>query len=131
MLGDLAISDARIQSLIREKDAEILKLRDRIFAIEKSKVSGASSESANKIIEVLREENVKLKNTISQLQTEHGSAELVASLRAENLELEQRNLQLEQENSNLTTDLFNLKREFEVKLSVFGENAKLSNITSG
>ncbi len=112
MLGDLAISDARIQSLIREKDAEILKLRDRIFAIEKSKVSGASSESANKIIEVLREENVKLKNTISQLQTEHGSAELVASLRAENLDLEQRNLQLEQENSNLTTDLFNLKREF-------------------
>lgn len=55
MLGDLAISDARIQSLIREKDAEILKLRDRIFAIEKHKVSGGSSEAANKIIEVLRE----------------------------------------------------------------------------
>jgi hypothetical protein len=35
MLGDLAISDARIQSLIREKDAEILRLRDRIFAVEK------------------------------------------------------------------------------------------------
>jgi len=29
--------------LVREKDAEILRLRDRIFAIEKSKVSGASS----------------------------------------------------------------------------------------
>lgn len=62
MLGDLAISDARIQSLIREKDAEILKLRDRIFGLEKSKISGGSNESANKIIEVLRSENVKLKN---------------------------------------------------------------------
>jgi cell division protein FtsB len=110
MLGDLAISDARIQSLIREKDAEILKLRDRIFAIEKSKVSGDSSQSANKIIEVLREENVKLKNLISQLQTEHGSAELVASLKAENHDLEARNLKLEQENSDLSTELFNTRR---------------------
>jgi hypothetical protein len=50
MLGDLAISDARIQSLIREKDAEILKLRDRIFGLEKSKFTGGTSESANKII---------------------------------------------------------------------------------
>ena len=50
MLGDLAISDARIQSLIREKDAEILKLRDRIFGLEKSKLTGGTSESANKII---------------------------------------------------------------------------------
>jgi hypothetical protein len=33
MLDELSISDARIQSLIREKDAEILKLRDRIFTI--------------------------------------------------------------------------------------------------
>ena len=50
MLGDLAISDARIQSLIREKDAEILKLRDRIFGIEKSKLSVATMEYSNKII---------------------------------------------------------------------------------
>jgi hypothetical protein len=33
MLGDLAINDARIQSLVREKDAEILKLRDRLFSL--------------------------------------------------------------------------------------------------
>ncbi len=39
MLGDLTISDARIQSLIREKDAEILRLRDRVFSIEKGKIS--------------------------------------------------------------------------------------------
>lgn len=73
MLGDLAISDARIQSLIREKDAEILRLRDRIFAVEKSRVSGATGESANKIIEVLRGENVKLKNSLSELQAQLGS----------------------------------------------------------
>ncbi len=73
MLGDLAISDARIQSLIREKDTEILKLRDRIFAVEKSRVSGATGEAANKIIEVLRGENVKLKNSLSELQAQLGS----------------------------------------------------------
>ena len=54
MLGDLAISDARIQSLVREKDAEILKLRDRIFALEKSKLSSGVTESSNRVIEVLR-----------------------------------------------------------------------------
>jgi len=120
VLGDLAISDARIQSLIREKDAEILKLRDRIFSIEKGKLSGASSESANKIIEVLRGENIKLKNDFAALQTQHGSAELVSSLKLEIQDLQRRNLELEQENSNLTTDILNLKREFEVKLQVYG-----------
>lgn len=54
MLGDLNISDARIQSLMREKDAEILKLRDRIFSLEKSRSSSGSSEASNRIIEVLR-----------------------------------------------------------------------------
>jgi hypothetical protein len=41
MLGDLEISDKRIQSLIREKDVEILNLRNKIISIskEKSKVS--------------------------------------------------------------------------------------------
>ncbi len=44
------------------------------------RVSGHSSEASNKIIGVLREENVKLKNTLSQLQTERGIAELIANL---------------------------------------------------
>jgi hypothetical protein len=42
MLDELSVSDARIQSLIREKDAEILKLRDRVFTIEKSRVSSSN-----------------------------------------------------------------------------------------
>lgn len=33
ILGELAISDQRIQSLIREKDTEIMKLRDRLFSL--------------------------------------------------------------------------------------------------
>lgn len=41
-LGELEISDMRIQSLLREKDAEILRLRDRIFEAEKSHVKGTS-----------------------------------------------------------------------------------------
>jgi hypothetical protein len=49
MLEDLTISDARIQSLLREKDAEILRLRDRIFAIEKSRVSTTANDSLQKL----------------------------------------------------------------------------------
>lgn len=63
------MNDARIQSLIREKDAEILRLRDRIFSIEKGKVSVSSSDSLQKINEILRGENIKLKNMVSQLET--------------------------------------------------------------
>lgn len=43
MLGELAITDQRIQSLLREKDAEILRLRDRIFAVEKGRLTGGES----------------------------------------------------------------------------------------
>lgn len=40
MLGELNVTDQRIQSLLREKDAEILRLRDRIFAVEKGRLTG-------------------------------------------------------------------------------------------
>ena len=43
MLGDLEISDQRIQSLLREKDAEILRLRDRMFSIEKIRSGDVNS----------------------------------------------------------------------------------------
>ena len=33
MLGELEVTDQRIQSLLREKDTEIMRLRDRIFAV--------------------------------------------------------------------------------------------------
>lgn len=73
MLGDLNVTDQRIQSLLREKDTEIMKLRERVFAIDKARKGGSTSEAANRTIEVLRAENLKLKNEISALQTEKGS----------------------------------------------------------
>ena len=57
VLGDLEVSDKRIQSLLREKDAEILKLRDRIFEIEKLRIGSTISEGSNKTIEVLQSES--------------------------------------------------------------------------
>ena len=62
MLGDLDVSDQRIQSLLRQKDEEIFRLRDKIFAFEKAHVGSRHSEAANKTIEVLRSENLRLKN---------------------------------------------------------------------
>lgn len=80
-LDDLTISDARIQSLIREKDAEILRLRDRIFSVEKNRVS-PNNDALQKINEVLRGENIKLKNTVAQLESERGNVELINGLRS-------------------------------------------------
>lgn len=42
-LSELTFSDQRIQSLIREKDADIAKLRERLFGLEKLKISGGNS----------------------------------------------------------------------------------------
>lgn len=118
--------------MIREKDEEILRLRDRVFTIEKSRLSsGASgtSESANKIIEVLRTENLKLKNSLSELQSLHGSADLIASLKLEITDLQARNLQLEQEISNLNSTLINYKKENEVGIRIYESNVKDSKLT--
>jgi hypothetical protein len=129
MLGELAISDARIQSLIREKDAEILRLRDRIFAVEKSRSVGSTSDSANKIIEVLRGENLKLKNELAQLHSLQGSAELIAGYKTEITNLQQRNLELEQTISNLRADLANYRKENEVGIKIYESNVKDSGVT--
>jgi hypothetical protein len=42
-LLDLQINDQRIQSLIREKDSEINRLKDKIFSIERSRSLGSTS----------------------------------------------------------------------------------------
>lgn len=51
----------RLQSLIREKDAEIISLRDKIFSIERSS-SKITSDSSAHVVRVLQDENIKLKN---------------------------------------------------------------------
>lgn len=79
---------------------------------------------------MLKSENIKLKGELSQLQSLQGSAELIAGLRAEIVDLQRINLELEQTNSNLATELANNRREYDVKLQVYGENAKISHFTS-
>jgi len=129
MLGELAVTDQRIQSLIRQKDEEIFRLRDKIFAFEKGRITSGHSEAANKTIEVLRGENLKLKNEISVLQTEKGSASLLAGYREEIAELQARNLELEQTISNLKADLANYKKEHEVGIRIYESNVKESEYT--
>ena len=72
------------------------------------------------MIDVLRDENLKLKNELSSLRSERGSAELIESYKLDISNLQQRNLELEQQISNLSTDLINIKREYDVKLQVYG-----------
>lgn len=99
-------------------------MRDKIFAFEKSHISTGASEAANKTIEVLRGENLRLKNEIAALQTERGSSELIAGYKAEISDLQNRNLELEQMISNLKSDLANYKKENEVGIRIYESNVK-------
>ena len=109
ILGDLEVSDLRIQSLLREKDAEILRLRDRVFEAEKSHVK-SSSESSGQIIKVLQGENLKLKNEISDLMARSGSVDIIEGYKTDIHKLNNRILELEQEKSDLSAELSNLRR---------------------
>ena len=115
-LLDLNITDQRIQSLIREKDAEISQLRDRIFSIEKSRSIGATNESQNEIIRVLQSETLKLKNENISLRSEQGSQELIEEYKIQIHGLNDRILALEQDKSDLTAELSNLQRQYQVEL---------------
>lgn len=55
---------------------------------------------------------------------------MIKSLKQEISDLQTRNLELEQQISNYKSDYENLRREYEVKLQVYGENAKISNLTA-
>lgn len=111
-LMDVNLNDQRIQSLIRTKDAEILKLRDKIFSIEKSRSISTNSESQNEIIRVLQGENLKLKNEMIALRTEKGSAELMNDYKIQIKSLNDQILRLEQEKSDLAAEMYNMKKEF-------------------
>ena len=54
-LGSLAITDARVSSLIREKDAELSRLRDELFRLNKLKSTINNSDAHNRTIQVLNE----------------------------------------------------------------------------
>ena len=129
MLGELEVTDQRIQSLLREKDSQILQLRDRLFSIEKGRIGSSNMEAHQKTIDILRDENLKLKNELSLLRSEHGSVELIAGYKDEIASLQRRNLELEQEISNLKSDLSNYKKENEVGLRIYESNVKDSGVT--
>ena len=78
-LSDLKISDARISSLIRTKDAELYRLRDELTSLSKLKTRVNNDAAFNKSISILTEENNRLKNEINTLRVDRGSSELIAS----------------------------------------------------
>jgi len=54
-LGDLQIADVRIQSLIRQKDGELTRLRDEIVSLRKLKSNINNSEAHGRTIQVLQD----------------------------------------------------------------------------
>lgn len=70
-----------------------------------------------------------MKNEISELRTHAGNAELISSYKIDITNLNARILELEQEKSNLQAELSNSKREFEARLRIYEENAKLGGLT--
>jgi hypothetical protein len=109
-LDDLKIEDQRIASLIREKDAEIYRLRDRLVGVEQTKTLGGVRDAHAKTVRVLQSEILNLKNENLALRGEKSSAELVANYREQISALNNRILELEQEKSDLTAELSNLRR---------------------
>lgn len=82
-LGDLKISDARIQSLIREKDSELFRLRDELTQLSRLKSTTNNEAAYNKSVQILNEENSKLKTEINALRVERGSSELINSYKVQ------------------------------------------------
>ena len=125
LAGDLYITDTRISSLIREKDAELNQLRSDMAKLRKTQVTVGVSEAHIRTIQILQDENAQLKNEINELRVELGSSELVASYKAQVQQLNVRILELEQEKSNLSSELLNLRHEMEVKIQVQEFNSRV------
>lgn len=123
LAGDLQIADLRIQSLIREKDAELSRLRGELVNLRKVQITTGTNEAQTRTIQILQDENTKLKNEINELRVDRGSSELVSSYKAQVQELNNRILELEQEKSNLSAELINLRHEMEVKIQVQNFNS--------
>ena len=124
-LGNLAVTDARISSLIREKDAELLRLRDELTRLNKLKSTVNNEAAHNRTISVLTDENNKLKNEINALKADRGSAELMGSYKQQIQALNRRITELEQEKSDLAAQVLNLENELKVRLSVQNFNTSV------
>lgn len=54
-LGDLHIADQRVQSLIREKDADLSRLRDELVALKRLKSTVNNGEAHSRTIQILQD----------------------------------------------------------------------------
>ena len=124
-LADLTITDARISSLIRQKDAELSRLRDELTRVNKLKSTINNDAAHNRSMSVLTEENNKLKNEISAMRADRGSAELITSYKQQIQTLNKRITELEQEKSDLAAQVLNLEHELKVRLSVENFNTSV------
>jgi TolA-binding protein len=85
---------------------------------EKKKRSTVSNQEAHqKMVQVLQDENLKLKNEINTLRADRGSTELINSYKQQIQDLNERIHNLEQEKSNLHSTNINMKNDYEVRLS--------------
>ena len=117
-LGNLTVTDSRISSLIREKDAELLRLRDELTRLNKLKSTVNNEAAHNRSLQVITDENNKLKNEINSLRVDRGSSELITSYKDQIKTLNLRIHDLEQEKSNLSAQIINLENELKVRTSV-------------
>jgi chromosome segregation ATPase len=99
--------------------------------LRKLKTTFSNVESHQRTLQILQEENQKLKNEISSLRSDRGSADFINSYKQQVQTLNDRIHELEQEKSNLKAELLNLRHEYEVKLSVYNLNAQVDIKGSG
>lgn len=125
-LGNLTVSDARISSTLREKDAELLRLRDELTRLNKLKSTISNEAAHNRTISVLTDENNKLKNEINAIKADRGSAELISSYKQQIQACNRRITELEQEKSDLTAQVLNLTNELKVRSEVQSFNNMVS-----
>ena len=118
MAGDLQVADLRIQSLLREKDAELSRLRSELITVRQAQISHKPNETQTRTIQLLQDDNLKLKNEINELRVERGSTELIGSYKTQIKQLNDRILELEQEKSNLSAQLVNLRNQYSVSINV-------------
>ena len=129
-LEDLNITDQRVLSLVREKDAEILKLREKLL-LDVTKLGTTNNEINERTIHQLTVENNNLKREISELRSRGIGSDFNVNSEARNRGLNQENLRLQQENADLRSTLINTKNELTTKLNVAEAEIEQLNILLG
>ena len=75
---------------MREKDAEIIKLKDRLVGVEQSRTIGGIHDAHARTVKVLQDEILNLKNENLALRGQKSSEELVANYRDQIAQLNER-----------------------------------------